>query len=286
MNEEIIEALLESFDYCDGRYKRREVELAVTLREQIVPRLISVLEDVAADPAPYADGERDLHLYAAALLSYFQEPEAHLPIIAAFTISDEYLEDVWGDLTTNSLPTFLFQTCNGSFAAIKELALNTSADDYVRCSAAEALTYAVARGAVESEEVERFLASLLRVEIAGERGPLWDIVISALAGIYAEGALDVIKKAFAEGHAWAGFASLEDIEAEFSRDKEEVLERLRERVDRYIPTDVHDYLSWIDDKEELPSSIGANTPKAEKKKKQATRTKSKQAKKSKRKNRK
>lgn len=184
------------------------------------------------------------------------------------------------------LPTFLFQTCNGSFAAIKELALNTSADDYVRCSAAEALTYAVARGTAKSEEVESFLASFLRVEIAGESGPLWDIIISALADMHGKGALDVIKKAFAEGHAWAGYASLEDIEAQFSRDKEEVLERLRQRVDRYIPTDVHDYLSWIDEKEELPSSVAASTSKAGKKKKQATRTKNKQAKKSKRKNRK
>ncbi len=43
------------------------------------------------------------NVYAAALLGYFQEPSAHLPIIRAFCIGNEEKEELWGDMVTEKL---------------------------------------------------------------------------------------------------------------------------------------------------------------------------------------
>jgi hypothetical protein len=69
-----VEQIISAFDRSDGKYKREEMEEALTLREEITPHLIRILEDVAADSHTYADEDHYANVYAAALLAYFQEP--------------------------------------------------------------------------------------------------------------------------------------------------------------------------------------------------------------------
>lgn len=145
-NEKRIKELIAAFDVYDGRYKRQEMEEAVALQTEITPYLIRILEDIAADPEEYSLNEHYANMHAVALLAYFQEPAAHLPIINAFLIDEEYLDDLWGDMVTETLPALLFQTCKGSLDDIKRLVLNKDAHEYVRGAAVDALTYAVARG--------------------------------------------------------------------------------------------------------------------------------------------
>jgi len=130
MGEERIRELIETFDHFDKKYKRAEVEEAVTLREEITPHLIRILEELAADPRKYADEEHYANTYAVALLAHFREPAAHLPIIRAFSIGEEVNDLLWGDMVTETLPALLFQTCNGSFEAIKAIVHDRGAFDY------------------------------------------------------------------------------------------------------------------------------------------------------------
>ncbi|MBJ6724574.1 DUF1186 domain-containing protein [Geomesophilobacter sediminis] len=241
MHEEILESLLDSFDIAKGRYKDQQVELAVTLKEQITPRLIAVLEEVATNPAHFSGGDREVHLYAAALLAYFQEPAAHLPIIRAFSIPQEYLDGVWGDLEMERLAAVLVQTSGGSLDAIKAMILDEKVDDYVRGAAVDALTYAIARGSANREEVQGFLREFL-TEKAGENDVLWQLTIAALIDIHPDGAMDVIRRAYDEGLAPEDFASLEEVEAAVGLDKEEFLKTWRAQVEEEIPRDVEGYL--------------------------------------------
>ena len=45
-----IKEILAALTVFDGKYKRAEVNAAIANREEIVPRLIEVLEGVLADP--------------------------------------------------------------------------------------------------------------------------------------------------------------------------------------------------------------------------------------------
>jgi hypothetical protein len=288
MSQERIHELIEAFDKFDGSYKRQEIEEAVALREEITPHLIRILEELAADPERYIAEEHYANTYAVALLAHFEEPAAHLPIIKAFSFPLEQLDDLWGDMTTETLPTLLFQTCGGDLKAIKELVLDQSVHDYTRGAATEALTYAVARGMADREETVGFLAGLFTGSEAERGGDFWNALACTIADMHPDGAMDAIRKAFADGLIYEGYVGLDDIEADFRKGKEKVMETFRRKVDGQVPTDIHDYLSWFacfreNDRAQRSGGSLSNSQKQKKSEKQA---KKKMAKKSKKKNRK
>jgi hypothetical protein len=240
-----IDELIRAFDVFDGRYKRDEIDEAITLKTEITPRLLRILENVAENPAVYAVEEHYANVYAAILLAHFQEPAAHLPLIRAFNIPEKEREDLWGDMVTETLPVLLYQTCNQSFETIRELACNREASDYVRGAALEALTYAVAFGTLAREEVVDFFLTLFTGSEAGSESDFWNNIVIMLCDLHPEGAMEVIRRAYEEGLVSPGYVGLDEVEKELTRDKEEVLAELRVHTDRSIPADVHDYCSWF-----------------------------------------
>jgi hypothetical protein len=290
MSEARIREIIEAFDQANGNYKRAELEEAIILREAITPLLIRILEEVAADPAAYADEGHFANVYAVALLAHFQEPAAHLPIIRAFCIDDEQREDIWGDMVTETLPALLFQTCNGFLDTIKELILNKKAHDYVRGSAVEALTYAVARGVAKREEVIGFLSGLFSGTEANADSDLWCVITCAIADIHPAGAMDVIRTAYKDGLVYDGFVGLRDVEEDLLKGQDEVFESLLQKVGRRIPEDVDGYVSWFacfrENAYKAPRPIPVNTALiAQQNRKKSNRARSKAAKKSRKKNR-
>jgi hypothetical protein len=281
------EELIEEFDWYEGALKRREMEEALSLREEITPLLLRILEAVAADPGQYVEEDHDAHLYAVALLAHFEEPAAHLPIIRAFRIPEEQRERLWGDMVTETLPILLLQTCNGRLAAIMELIGDREAPLYVRGAAVETLTYAVAREMISREEVVAFLSSLFTGAEAEPDSSFWSNVACAISDLHPEGAMEEIRKAFTEELIDPGYVGLAEIEWDLARDPAEVLAELRNQTERRIPRDVHTYLSWLDcfqEKQPLPPRLVDRSVTAQQKRKKKNRVRSKLAKKARKKN--
>lgn len=283
-----VEELIKEFDWVDDVYKRQEVEEALTLREEITPRLIRILDEVAADPLRYAREEHNAHVYAVALLAHFQEPAALLPIIRAFCLPDELLDILWGDMVTETLPALLVQTGNGRLDTLKELILDRQAPEYVRGGAVEALTYAVARGMAGREEVIAFLSGLFTGTEAEEDSYFWGSVACAISDLHPGEAMPVLRQAVADGLVPPDYVGLEDIERDLIRDREVVLAELRLMMERRVPQDVHDYLSWFasfQEKASLPRPPGNSADKARQRQKKSNRAKAKLVKKARKKNR-
>jgi hypothetical protein len=53
--------LVAAFDVFNGKYRREEVEEALTLQEEITPLLISILDDIAADLPENPAGQARAH---------------------------------------------------------------------------------------------------------------------------------------------------------------------------------------------------------------------------------
>lgn len=283
-----VEELLEAFDWFDGVYKREEMEEALTLREEITPYLLDILAAVADDPELYIREEHYANTYAVVLLAHFQEPAAHLPLIRAFRLPKEQLDALWGDMVATTLPTLLYQTCNGDLAAIKELIGDREAPEFVRASAVEALTYAVARGVADREGVIAFLTGHLTGTEAEADSFYWSNIVGTISELHPEEAMVAIRRAFEEGLVDPWYVDLESIESDLARGREEMLADLRAKVDLMIPEDVHGYLegfaSFQEDDEPMPPYPGDFAPakgRQDKKKK----AKNKQAKKARKKNR-
>lgn len=292
MSNARIDELIREFDHYDGRNRLAALEEALTLREEITPRLIRILEEVADDPVRCVLEDRDAHVCAAVLLAHFQEPAAHQPIIRAFCIPEDQREFLWGDMVTETLAALLLQTCNRDLSSIRELILDRGTPEYVRSSAVDALTFAVVRDMVSREKVIAFLSGLFTGDEAEEDSNFWNNLVCALSDLHPEESMAVIRQAYEEGLVDPTYVDMPSVEQDLVRDREEVLDRLRAVVEKRIPEDVYDYLSnfagYREDDDELgflqPSPVDC-TQKSQKKRKKKNRARNKQAKKARKKNR-
>lgn len=240
-----VQTLLAKFDELGDTYLREEVEQALQLREAITPLLLQVIKDVGDNPLVYCLEMRNAHVYAALLLSEFREPAAHELFIRAFSIPEEQLVDLWGDLTTETLPTFLYRTCASSLEPLKGLILNREADQYVRCAAMEALSYVVAFDPSRRDEVAQFFQGLFTGEEAAKDSFFWGNLAATLCDIHPGDTMDAIRGAFAKEIVPETFITLEQVEQAEAMTPEETLTSLKQWVNARMPADVHAYISWF-----------------------------------------
>lgn len=133
VEEFTITELLESLRIYDGVYKREQIDTAIKFKDNIIPHLIEILENVLAEPKKYAeDGNRYDQIYAVMLLGHFKESKAHRVVVDLFSLPDDLPHQIFGDLTTSDLPIILLNTCGGSIGRIKSMILNKEVDDYCR----------------------------------------------------------------------------------------------------------------------------------------------------------
>lgn len=270
-----VKAMLFAFDQLGDTYLREEVEKALDHREELIQYLITIIETVADNPLLYSMEQRNAHIYAAALLSHFGEPAAHQPFIRAFSIPEEQLIDIWGDMTTETLPTLLYRTSAGSMEAIKELVTNREADQYVRCAAMEALSYFVAFQPFHRDEVVRFLQGLFTGNEAARDSYFWGNLAATLCDLHPGESMDILHQAHEAGLIHKGFIALENIETANQKTLEQAMDGLQTWVNSRMPADVHAYISWFAEfhQEELEKLPLHKSKPVDKKKKHAGKPK-------------
>ena len=283
------EELVAAFDKFTGKYKRDEMEEALTLQEEITPFLLAILDDLAANPEEYADGDHYAETYAVALLAHFRETRAHLPIIRAFSIPDEQREYIWADMLTETLPALLCRTSGGDYTHVLEIVRNRDAYEFLRSSAMEALKLGIACGDFSREEGITLFASMFDENLAEPGDHFWGALVCDLLDLYPAELIAEIRELFAKGFVFEGDVGLEDVDRTMTKGLEAVMVELEEKREWRLPEDVHDYLSWFACFREK-SSVYNNSPqtmrlKSAEKKKAKARNNRMHAKQSKRKNR-
>jgi hypothetical protein len=240
---ERIDHILTAFDATPREYCEAAVDEAVSIRDEIAPRLVAVLEEVAAAPGTYRDEGRMRHLYAATILGHFKEPGAHLPLIKAFTPKGQDPGDDWGDMLTEDLDRLLFQTCGGNVSAIKELIVDKSADLYVRSAAMNALDMAVLNGMAPREEAIALYGGLFSGAEADPASHFWDMLTMAATRLCPEELLPTIRKACEDGLVGSGYIQLEEVERAAKAGTAATLAESKRRFDARIHDDIHKYMS-------------------------------------------
>jgi len=246
MSDSDIQRLLFKFDQLSGTYLRDEVDEALNHQEALTPHLLKIIEAVAENPLRHILEEHNAHVYAATLLSHFGVTAAHLPIIRAFSIPEEdQLVELWGDMTTETLPTLLYRTCDGSIEAIKQLVVNREIDQYVRCAAMEALSYVVAFDPARRDEVVAFFQGLFTGEEADRESYFWGNLAATLCDLHPGESMEIIRKAFADNIVSTSFIGMGNVEVANEQSMEAARESLQAWVKARMPVDVHAYISWF-----------------------------------------
>lgn len=245
MTDSAVQPLLAAFDRFTDTYPEAEVNEALQHQAALTPHLLAILEAIADNPQRYALEGHNAHVYAASLLAHFAEPAAHRPLIRAFSIAEELLVDLWGDMTTETLPTLLHRTANGSLTAIMDLVRDREADQYVRCAAMEALSYAVAFDPARRDEVVTFLQGLFTGEEAAADSWFWGNLVATLCDLHPGDSLAVIDQAYADNLVPPGFLDPGYVAAANDKTPEASRADLVSWVQARMPKDVHAYVSWF-----------------------------------------
>ena len=191
------QSLLDKFDELGDSYLRDEVEQALLLKEEITPLTAAGFYGMWQKILWSIPWRCAMPMFMRrSLLSEFREPAAHELFIRAFLIPEEQLVDIWGDLTTETLPTFLYRTCSDSLEPIKALVVNREADQFVRCAGMEALSYVVAFDPSKRGEVLSFLQSLFTGEEAAQESYFWGNLTATLCDLHPGESMECIQGAF------------------------------------------------------------------------------------------
>ena len=245
MTDARIKEILAALEFNDGIYPREAVDAAITLKEEIIPHLIDILEKLLANPAEYVDEPSYFaHIYAVILLAHFKVHQAHQLVVDVFSLHEQFVSPLFEDTITEDLPTILYRTCGGSVEQINGLVLNKDAYDFCRSSALRALNFAVVGQIVSREAMLDFYGSLFSGEEAEPDSDFWSFVASAVCNIYPEELMDVIKQAYQNDLIWTGYIGLNSFERVLKRGKEQALAEIRADMSRRSLEDVHEHMSW------------------------------------------
>ena len=272
----------------DGVYKREAVDAAIGLKDEITPVLIGVLEKIIIAPDDYVDmDDYYAHIYAVMLLGHFKEVRAHTAIVDLFSLPENILEGLFGDLVFEDLPAILLRTCGGSLDEIESLALNNASWDRSRYAALKSLVLGVLEGVLDRDETLAFFSSLFTGEEADYPSDFWNYLAKCVYDLYPEELMDTIKKAYTEDLIDSDMIGIQDFEFALEKTKEEFIEERRLEEHHKSMDDLHSRMSWwacFDRKIDVPRISSSPKPKR-KPKSNKKKNKKKMKKASKKKNR-
>jgi len=191
------------------------------------------------------------------LLGHFKEPKAHKVVVDIFSLPSDLLNDFFGDIVTENLPSLLVNTCDGSVELIRSLILNKKAYEFCRGSACEALAYAVIKGYLSREEALTFFASLFTGTEAEKDSEFWGLVANTACDLYPAEIMDAIRKAYNDDIIDAISINLADFERDLKLGKDKCLEKLKKEVESRSLDDVHGSMSWWSCFREKPVHLSA-----------------------------
>jgi hypothetical protein len=242
-----IAEILSRIDRFSGRFEREAVEAAIAQREEIVPELLRILDELADHPHEFdPDNDRMVQIYASFLLAQFREPRAYPLLVRIVQLPEDLLDGLFGDFITENLRSVLASVCDGDIAGIQSIIENDAASVWVRRAAIDALTTLVGAGLKSREEIVAAFATLFRGKLAREskNEMVWAGLVSSACDLYPEELLDDIKQAFADGLVDEGSINLQDVQHDLAKGKERVLADLAADPHGQLVTDTVKEMHW------------------------------------------
>lgn len=262
-----IDEILEEFSWFDGKFEREAVEAAVARRDEIIPELLLVLEEIG-DPELAAgldaDGEYMAHLYAMFLLAQFRETRAYPLLVKIASLPSDLIESLFGDCITENFGSVLASVCGGNLDGIQSIIENPDADEWVRGSALAALVTLVATGLKSREEILSYFASLFHGKLADRNEIVWSDLVLYSADLYAPELLREIEKAYEQGLIDTTMITLDDVKGDLAQGEEWALAKLAADSHRRLVDDTVKEMEWWasfnEDKTRRPQPLEAVNP--------------------------
>lgn len=232
--------ILKELELYTGRFPEAALKAAIEQREAITPELLRELENVANNPAKWADEQNHmLHLFAMFLLAQFREKRAY-PLIAKIVSAPADIPyKLLGDSVTEDLDKILGSVYDGDPAILEKIIENPEVDEYVRDAAISVFLILENTGQMPREQIVDYFKSLFESKLERKYSMVWDGLACAVADLPAPELLPYVRKAYEDELVNPMFSSLEDIEKDVLAPKQYRKERLH-----LIDDTIADMKSW------------------------------------------
>lgn len=211
--------------------ERREQTLTtlVTRREEAIPELLKILEQVKNVPvgAPVALNDWSWFL-AVYLLAQFSEKKALPILLEQFSMPPEHVDRLFKDILVEDLPRILATLASDDPAPLRALTENEKIHDAVRASALWGYTILASVGVVSSQEVTAYYGELFAGKLSRRPSFAWTSLVAGCAALHAKNLKREILRAYEDGLLDASAFSMKEVLKEWSLTPEESLKRLAE----------------------------------------------------------
>ena len=237
-----VEEILTQLDQDHTQLPRTVLKEAAAHREEIIPRLLAVLEEVAKDPALFAgDKNRNIHVYAMYLLAEFREPRAYPLLVKIFSVPGEVPFELAGTVVTEDLARILASVSDGDPSGMMELVENEKANEWVRSAALDGLVTLVVCGKQSREKMMAYFCRLFEIL---ERNPseVWDGLANVCADLCPREVIQDLRQAYDEGLIDPGSIGWDEVKEALEIGPDGSLEDARVR--HRLITNTADAITW------------------------------------------
>ncbi|MGA3372938.1 MAG: DUF1186 domain-containing protein [Terracidiphilus sp.] len=251
-----IDEIIEQFEWFHGKFERDAVEAAVARRDEIIPELLAVLEEIANPEIAAeldADGDYMAHLYAMFLLAQFRETRAYPIMLRIALLPGDLLDSLFGDCITEHFGRVLASVCGGDLKGIQSLIENPVADEWVRGAGLGGLVTLIAAGIKSREEILSYFAELFRGKLTDKNDIVWSDLISYSTDLCASELIGEIERAYEQELVDPSILTLEDVRRDLAKGKDWAMERLADDPHRRLIEDtVKEMEGWASFNEKEP----------------------------------
>jgi hypothetical protein len=181
-SDEQIISMLETYTLW-GKRACREI---LRRKDDFIPRLIGILDAVAADPIP----ENNLHIPAALLLAQMREGRAYPRVVELISYDENTVDALWGDLLTEQCLRILRDTFNGDTSLLPRLIEDRACCEFSRAAALNAWGMYHFDGHISREQITGYFRHLIHEVYTGKLNSADVTVLSYIAYIVREHRLE------------------------------------------------------------------------------------------------
>ena len=236
-----LKEILSHLERNEGYFPRAAVQEAVDHRDQIIPALLGVLENVVKNPEPFVDRNRFMHIYAMYLLAQFRETRAYPLLVQVFSVPGSLSMDLAGDVVTQDLGKILASVSDGDVGGMTALVKNERANEYVRSAAMDGLLTLVACGIKSRDEVMAYFKSLFQ-KLDRNSSHAWGSLVCSCVDLCPDEVFEEIRQAYEDGLVESFVISWPEVEEALRSAGKQAIERLKGCY--HLITDVADELAW------------------------------------------
>ncbi len=248
-----LKEILSHLERNEGYFPRAAVQEAIDHRDEMIPALLGILEEVAKDLNPFVGGGRFIHIYAMYLLAQFRETRTYPLLVRIFSTPGELPMDLAGDVVTEDLGRILASVSDGDMGGMISLVENEEANGYVRSAAMRGLVTMVACGQRSRDEVMAYFKSLFQ-KFNRSFSHAWTALVRSCTELCPEEVVEEIRQTYESELVESSFIRWEDVEEALAGGKEAAIEELKGRYT--LITDVADELGWWACFREGASNVG------------------------------